>query len=31
MIKLGIPLAILMYALIVLCMFTYWPLVGLWT
>jgi solute carrier family 13 (sodium-dependent dicarboxylate transporter), member 2/3/5 len=30
MIRLGIPLAILMYALIVLCMFTYWPLVGLW-
>ncbi|MBR0724235.1 SLC13 family permease [Bradyrhizobium manausense] len=29
MIKLGIPLAILMYVLIVLWMFTYWPLVGL--
>lgn len=30
MIKLGIPLAGIMYALIIVCMFTYWPLVGLW-
>jgi di/tricarboxylate transporter len=30
MIKLGLPLAAVMYALIVVCMFTYWPLVGLW-
>lgn len=30
MIKLGIPLTFVMYALIVICMFTYWPFVGLW-
>ena len=28
---LGLPLAAIMYGLIVLFMFTYWPLVGLWT
>ena len=28
--KLGIPLAVVMYALIIVCMFTYWPLIGLW-
>lgn len=30
MMKLGLPLTLIMYALIVTCMFTYWPLVGLW-
>jgi len=31
MIRLGLPLAAIMYGLIMLFMFTYWPLVGLWT
>ena len=30
MMRLGLPLAAVMYGLIVLFMFTYWPLVGLW-
>lgn len=30
MIRLGLPLAVIMYGLIVLFMFSYWPLVGLW-
>ncbi len=30
MIRVGLPLAVIMYGLIVVCMFTYWPLVGLW-
>ena len=30
MVKLGLPMAVLMYALIVLFMFTYWPMIGLW-
>ena len=30
MIKLGLPLAVVMYVLILVCMFSYWPLVGLW-
>ncbi len=30
MIRLGLPLAVLMYALIFVCMIAYWPLVGLW-
>lgn len=30
MVKLGIPLAVVMYALILLFMFTYWPMIGLW-
>jgi sodium-dependent dicarboxylate transporter 2/3/5 len=30
MMRLGLPLAAIMYGLIVLFMFTYWPLVGLW-
>ena len=30
MMRLGLPLAVIMYGLIVLFMFTYWPLVGLW-
>jgi solute carrier family 13 (sodium-dependent dicarboxylate transporter), member 2/3/5 len=30
MMRLGLPLAVIMYGLIVLFMLTYWPLVGLW-
>ncbi len=30
MIRLGLPLSLIMYVLIFLFMFTYWPLVGLW-
>jgi solute carrier family 13 (sodium-dependent dicarboxylate transporter), member 2/3/5 len=30
MIRLGLPLTVIMYGLIVLFMFSYWPLVGLW-
>jgi di/tricarboxylate transporter len=30
MIKLSIPLTVLMFGLIVLFMFTYWPMIGLW-
>ncbi|MBU2699640.1 anion transporter [Sporomusaceae bacterium BoRhaA] len=30
MVKLGIPLAVIMYVLILVFMFTYWPLIGLW-
>jgi anion transporter len=30
MIKLGLPLAIVMYAIIFTCMIAYWPAVGLW-
>lgn len=30
MIRLGIPLAVVMYALILVWMYAYWPLVGLW-
>jgi solute carrier family 13 (sodium-dependent dicarboxylate transporter), member 2/3/5 len=28
--RFGLPFAAMMYALIVLLMFTYWPIVGLW-
>jgi di/tricarboxylate transporter len=30
MMRIGIPLAVVMYALIVVCMFTYWPMIGIW-
>ena len=30
MMKLGLPLTVVMYVLILVCMFSYWPLVGLW-
>ena len=30
MMRLGLPLTVIMYGLIVLFMFAYWPLVGLW-
>ena len=31
MIRLGLPLAVVMYVLIFACMISYWPLVGLWS
>jgi di/tricarboxylate transporter len=30
MVRLGIPLAVIMYLLIFLFMFTYWTMIGLW-
>ena len=30
MIRLGLPLTVVMYALIAVCMFVYWPMVGIW-
>ncbi len=30
MAKLGVPLAVVMYILLLLFMFTYWPLIGMW-
>jgi anion transporter len=30
MIRLGLPLAVVMYALILVCMYGYWPVIGLW-
>jgi hypothetical protein len=30
MIKLGLPLTVVMYVLILASMFLYWPFVGLW-
>jgi anion transporter len=30
MMRVGLPLAVVMYGLILVCMFVYWPLVGIW-
>ena len=30
MIRLGLPLTVVMYGLIAVCMFVYWPMVGIW-